>query len=239
MSRQRDFDNFDEFAEDYRATHNKAIALSGTDSDFFSEYKIVELKKFEDASKPYRVLDFGCGDGNSSVYLRKHFPNATIVGIDVSEESIKQAQKKELPNTTFSAFNGDKIPFNTNEFDLVFTSMVFHHIEHHLHAAILIEIERILKQGGRFYNFEHNPNNPLTRKVVNECEFDKDAVLLSPSYHKSIIIKSGLKLNQLNYTIFFPRHKIFKIFHFTEKLLSWLPIGAQYYVRAVKIANSK
>jgi len=112
--------------------------------------------------------------------------------------------------------------------------MVFHHIKHQLHEGILMEIKRILKQGGRFYNFEHNPNNPLTRKVVNECEFDKDAVLLSPFYHKSIIIKSGLKLNQLNYTIFFPRHKIFKIFHFTEKLLSWLPIGAQYYVRAVK-----
>lgn len=234
MGKQRDFDNFDEFAVDYRATHNKAIAISGTDSDFFSEYKIVELKKFEDASKPYRILDFGCGDGNSSVYLRKHFSKATITGIDVSEESIRQAQKKNISNTNFLAFDGAKIPFKENEFDIVFTSMVFHHIEHHLHEGVLKEINRILKTGGRFYNFEHNPNNPLTRKVVNECEFDKDAVLLTPSYHKSIILKSGLKLNQLNYTIFFPRHKIFKIFHFTEKLLSWLPIGVQYYVRAVK-----
>ena len=235
MSKQRDFDNFDEFAEGYRETHNKAIVLSGANSDYFSEYKILELLNFEDASKPLKILDFGCGDGNSSVYLRKYFPNATIVGIDVSEESIKQAEKKELPNTTFSAFNGEKIPFNNDEFDLVFTSMVFHHIEHHLHAAILLEIKRILKQGGRFYNFEHNPNNPLTRKVVNECEFDKDAVLLKPGYHKKLVINSGLSLKEIKYTIFFPRHKLFKVFHFTEKLLSWVPIGAQYFIRAVKL----
>jgi len=35
--------------------------------------------------------------------------------------------------------------------------------------------------------------------------------------------------------LFFPRHKIFKIFLGLEKLLSWCPIGAQYYVRAVKM----
>lgn len=231
---KRAFDNFDEFAEDYRDTHNKAIAMSGADSDFFSEYKIVELLKFEDTCKPLKILDFGCGDGNSSVYLRKHFPNATIFGIDVSEESIRQAQKKKIVNTTFSAFDGLKIPFNIDEFDLVFTSMVFHHIEHHLHGSVLLEIKRILKQGGRFYNFEHNPNNPLTRKVVNQCEFDKDAVLLKSAYHKTIIKKSGLTLIQLNYTIFFPRHILFKSFLFLEKILTWLPIGAQYYVRVIK-----
>lgn len=231
---KRAFDNFDEFAEDYRDTHNKAIAMSGTDSDFFSEYKILELLKFEEAAKPLRILDFGCGDGNSSVYLRKHFPNATIFGIDVSEESIRQAQKKQVIDTTFAVFDGLKIPFNIEEFDLIFTSMVFHHIEHHLHEGILLEIKRILKKGGRFYNFEHNPNNPLTRKVVNECEFDKEAVLLKPSYHKTIIIKSGLTLNQLNYTLFFPRHQLFHPFLFLEKILTWMPIGAQYYVRVIK-----
>lgn len=235
MTKQREFDNFDEFAEGYRETHNKSIALSGANSDFFSEYKILELLAYEDTQKPLQILDFGCGDGNSSVYLRKYFPNATIVGIDVSEESIKQAQKKELPNTSFSAFNGLKIPFEKEQFDFVFTSMVFHHVEHHLHAEILLEIKRILKQGGRFYNFEHNPNNPLTRKVVNECEFDKDAVLLKPNYHKKLIVNSGLSLKEIKFTLFFPRHKLFKVFHFTENLLSWLPIGAQYYIIAKKV----
>lgn len=234
MNNKREFDNFDEFAKDYRDTHDKSVEISGADSDYFSEYKIIELLKHEDATKQLKVLDFGCGDGNSSKFIQKHFPNAIIYGIDVSEESIKQANKKGLEKASFRAFDGISIPFEDNEFDLVFTSMVFHHIEHSLHQGILKEIYRVLKAGGRFYNFEHNPHNPLTRKVVNECPFDEDAVLLKPSYHKSIIVKSDLNLVKLNYTLFLPRHKLFKPFLPIEKLLSWCPIGAQYYIKAIK-----
>ncbi|NQX99506.1 MAG: class I SAM-dependent methyltransferase, partial [Flavobacteriales bacterium] len=212
MSKERQFDNFDEHAKDYRETHDKSVEMSGADSDYFSEYKIIEMLKFEDASEPLKILDFGCGDGNSSIYIRKHFPNATIFGTDVSESSVQIANDKNIANANFKPYDGKIFPFNEGEFDLVFTSMVFHHIEHKLHDSILKEIYRVLKIKGRFYNFEHNPNNPLTRKVVRECEFDEDAVLLKPSYNKLITNNSGLKTDKLNYTLFFPRHKLFKIF---------------------------
>ena len=234
MSEERQFDNFDEHADGYRETHDKVVEMSGADSDYFSEYKIVEILKFEDAVKPLNVLDFGCGDGNSSIFIRKHFSNANISGTDVSEASVKIANNKNIVNALFKSYDGSKLPFDDNEFDVVFTSMVFHHIEHRLHEGILSEIKRVLKKGGRFYNFEHNPNNPLTRKVVRECEFDEDAVLLKPSYNKLITDRSGLKTENLNYTLFFPRHKLFNIFLGLEKMLSWCPIGAQYYIRAIK-----
>lgn len=234
MSEEREFDNFDEHAVGYRKTHDKVVEMSGADSDYFSEYKIVELLKFEDSAQPSTVLDFGCGDGNSSVFIRKHFPNANVFGTDVSEASVKIAQEKKITNALFKAYDGSKLPFEDDHFDVVFTSMVFHHIEHKLHEGILAEIKRVLKKGGRFYNFEHNPNNPLTRKVVRECEFDEDAVLLKPSYAKFVTSKSGLRLQNLNYTLFFPRHKIFKPFIGLEKMLTWCPIGAQYYIRAIK-----
>ncbi len=208
--------------------------MSGADSDYFSEYKIVELLKFEDKNQSLKILDFGCGDGNSSVYIKKHFPNAIIYGVDVSKESVSLAVKKKISDANFVAFDGSNLPFNEENFDLVFTSMVFHHIEHRLHENILNEIRRVLKKEGRFYNFEHNPNNPLTRKVVRECDFDKDAILLKPSYHRQLIIKSNFKKLELNYTLFFPRHKIFRIFLGLEKMLTWCPIGAQYYIRAIK-----
>lgn len=234
MTEQRNFDNFDEFAKDYRHTHDQSVKLSGAGSDYFSEYKIVELMRHENSQANLTILDFGCGDGNSSLFIRKHFLNSAIKGIDVSEKSIEEARKKHIENAEFQAFNGTKFPFQDEEFDVVFTSMVFHHIEHHLHESILKEIYRVLKPGGRFYNFEHNPNNPLTRKVVRECPFDEDAVLLKPAYHKGIIHKSPLKLEKVKYTLFFPRHKLFKPFLTLENLLSWCPIGAQYYIKAVK-----
>lgn len=230
---QRQFDNFDEFAEEYRDIHNKAIKMSGTDSNYFSEYKVVEVKKSEQNSR-INLLDFGCGDGNSCIYFRKHFEEMTINGIDISEESIKKAEEKNIPNAAFKPFNGLEIPHPDNTFDVVFTSMVFHHIEHRLHSGILKEIHRVLKPGGRFYIFEHNPHNFMTRKIVNECVFDKDAVLLKPAYCKNIINNTGFKSTNTNFTIFFPRHRFLKWATRVEPMLTWLPIGAQYYVKALK-----
>lgn len=234
MEEERKFDNFDKHAENYREKHDKSVEMSGADSDYFSEYKIIELLKFENSTNALKILDFGCGDGNSSVYIRKHFPNIEIFGVDVSDDSILIANQKNIKNAIFKTYNGDKLSFEDLEFDLVFTSMVFHHIEHKLHEDILKEIHRVLKKGGRFYNFEHNPFNPMTQKVVRECEFDDDAVLLKPSYNKKITNSVGLEVDKLNFTLFFPRHKLFKIFLGLEKMLTWCPVGAQYYIRAIK-----
>jgi ubiquinone/menaquinone biosynthesis C-methylase UbiE len=234
MSNNRGFDNFDDHVGNYDQICDNVIGKSGASRDYYSEYKILELLKFEDPNKTIKVLDFGCGDGNTIVYIRKHFPNAIIYGIDVSEKSINLAKEKMISNVLFSSFGGTELPFINEEFDIVFSSMVFHHIDHKLHNGILKEIKRTLKVGGRFYNFEHNPNNPFTRKVVNECELDKDAVLLSPSYSKRITNNSGLKTKNINFTLFFPRHKIFKIFIGLEKMLTWCPVGAQYYIRSIK-----
>lgn len=234
MTKKREFDNFDEFASDYRKTHDDSVKISGADSDYFSEYKIVELLKHEKSDNFINILDFGCGDGNSSLYLRKHFPKANIFGVDVSEQSIAKAKSKNITGADFNVFDGLKLPYNDENFDFVFISMVFHHIAHNLHLDILNEICRVLKKDGRFYNFEHNPNNLLTRKVVSDCAFDEDAVLLKPAYHKSIINKSPLNLEKVKYTLFFPRHKLFKPFLALENLLSWCPIGAQYYIKAIK-----
>jgi len=230
---QRQFDNFDEFAEEYREIHNKAIKISGADSNYFSEYKVVEIKKSEQNSR-INLLDFGCGDGNSSIYFRKHFEKMTINGIDISEESIRKAKEKNIPDAAFQPFNGLEIPHPDNTFDVVFTSMVFHHIEHRLHANILKEIRRVLVPGGRFYIFEHNPNNPLTRKIVRECIFDQDAVLLKPNYCKNIINQAGFRDANINFTIFFPRHRLLNWATGLEPMLKWLPIGAQYYIKALK-----
>jgi len=157
MENNRQCDNFDVFAENYRDTHDKCIKLSGADSNYFSEYKIVELKNQEKQRTSSSILDFGCGDGNSCVYIRKHFENKlAITGIDISSSSIDIANKRKIPNASFKDFDGTKIPYDDNSFDIVFTSMVFHHISFDLHEKLMLEIHRVLKKGGRFYIFEHN-----------------------------------------------------------------------------------
>lgn len=234
MSKKREFDNFDEFAVGYRDKHNESLGLSGADSDFFSEFKILQLLTHEAGSAALSILDFGCGDGNSSVYIRKHFPNSKIFGTDVSQESVELAAEKGIQDAKFSAFDGETLPYEDGAFDVVFTSMVFHHIDHDRHAAMVREIYRVTKPSGRFYNFEHNPYNPLTNKVVRDCEFDQDAVLLRPGYHRKMTESEGFNINKLTYIFFVPRHWLLKPFVALEPLLGWCPIGAQYYVKATK-----
>ena len=230
---ERQFDNFDQFATDYRQIHNDNIKISGADSDYFCEFKVLKIKEIENIAAP-KILDLGCGDGQSSIFFEKHFPDCEYHGIDVSEDSIKVAKEKKLANSHFQPYDGGSVPFAEQTFDMVFIACVLHHVDFQYHEGILNEVKRVLKPGGRLYIFEHNPYNPVTVKVVNECPFDEDAVLLKPSYSKRLLNKIKFGSFAINYVIFFPRKGIFKKMLFLEKYFERVPLGGQYYVRAVK-----
>jgi ubiquinone/menaquinone biosynthesis C-methylase UbiE len=232
MSR-KEFDDFDEFAKNYRQIHNESLKFSGADSDYFSEQKIEEVRKHETVQSP-RVLDLGCGDGNSAVFFRKHFPKCEYNGLDTSKESVAVAEEKKVFRANFAHYNGFDIPFSDGSFDIVFIACVLHHIDHIQHEKILTEVKRVLKNGGRLYIFEHNPLNPLTRRIVKNCPFDEDAILLNSAYTKKMLKRLDFRDVNVGYTIFFPRHQLFSKIIRLEKYLKWLPIGGQYYAIGIK-----
>jgi SAM-dependent methyltransferase len=227
--------DFDEYARDYREVHNEHLKFSGADSDFFSEQKIKVVRSIENADG-LRVLDLGCGDGNSTRYFRLHFPDCEYTGLDTSELSIDLATERKIEGAEFRHYDGEKIPFPDGSFDIVFVACVFHHIDPSAHAEVLTEIRRVLHKGGRLYLFEHNPFNPLTRRVVKNCPFDEDAILLRAGYTKKMLSAADFADIEIGYTIFFPNHKIFRGLHGLETYLKWLPLGGQYYARAIKTA---
>lgn len=228
---------FDEFANDYRDILEESIkSLSEFGSEYFAQYKIQEIKNSLNFV-PQRILDFGCGDGISCEYFRKYFPESIITGVDVSSESIKVAQNKNIPNTSFLVYEGEHLPLEDDSFDLVFAAGVFHHIDKDKHLHFAKEIKRVLKnseQGGKIFIFEHNPFNPITKKVVKDCVFDKDVELIYAKTLQKIFQESGMKNTKINYTLFFPRYNFFKNFFFLEKYFKKCPLGAQYYLEATK-----
>jgi ubiquinone/menaquinone biosynthesis C-methylase UbiE len=233
MRKKRKFDSFDEFAKDYRDIHNDNISITGVDSEYFAEHKIQEIKKLE-KNDQLQFLDFGCGDGVSSNFFLKYFSLSKYTGVDVSMNSILQARKKRPPQATFIHFNGIQLPFNEEQFDVIFVACVFHHIDFSLHNQVFSEILRVLKKGGRLYVFEHNPYNPLTRRIVNTCPFDKDAVLLKPKYLKNLLYRVGFGKVKIKYILFFPRHSVYSFFHQLERFLQKTPIGGQYFSISIK-----
>jgi len=228
---------FDQFAEDYREIHSKNLRLSGSDSEFFCEYKIRQVAASE-SGHPASILDLGCGDGLSLSFFRQVFPNAELHGIDVSEQSVRIAAGRGVANATFRVYDGQTIPFHKERFDLVFVSQVFHHVPPKLRAGLLQEIFRVLSPAGRLYLFEHNPCNPLTRYIVATCVFDQDARLIRAGTLSAACRRAGFKSIWRRYILFFPRHRIFAPLQQIESKLGWLPLGCQYCIQATKFDDS-
>lgn len=230
-------DEFATYSKTYKQTVDDSIKFSGLDINFFTRVKadfISSIIKNNHSAKSLEILDLGCGVGTTDKVIKEKHSN--LSGCDISLESIKVA--KELnPSVAYSHYSGDLLPYNQNQFDFIFTINVMHHVPPEMWATFVSEAHRVLKPNGTFVVFEHNPLNPLTQKAVNDCPFDKDAVLLSMRRLKRILKSCGLKTYQSRYIIFFPfKHKIFRYF---EKFLYYIPLGAQYYIASTKPKESK
>ncbi len=230
---KRTFDDFDDYANEYRTIHTKNVALSGADSFYFAEMKVKILQSYE-ANMQQQVLDIGCGDGTTEYFMQKYFSNWFVTGIDVSEKSIRAAKEKKIGSSIFQVYDGSHIPLAENSIDVVFVAGVLHHVSFELHLNILQEIRRVLKPGGRLYLFEHNPFNPITKYLVNTCVFDQDAKLLRSNYCASVIKLAKLSITKITFIIFFPRKGLLSKLIFLEKYLHGLPLGGQYFIRALK-----
>ena len=94
----------------------------------------------------HAILDVGVGNGASSKYLKKHFPNSQVLGIDISTTAIKSAEKLAEPGLSFEVKNVEKTNLPVEEFDLI-TAFQTHFHWSNLTQAFL-ELKRILKPDG-------------------------------------------------------------------------------------------
>ncbi len=226
---------FDRFAQDYDALHAANTKTSGWTTAHFAEYKIREVtrrvRQCGWSEKPIRLLNFGCGIGNSEGFMRRYLPRAEIHGIDVSSKSIAVARERHrgLEGVRFAPFDGRRIPF-PGPFQVIFVANVLHHIPRREHPATLAMLRRALAPCGLLFLYEHNPLNPVTAKAVRECPFDRGAVLLSPLYARRAVRRAGLCILAQRFTLFFPR-KLAALAPL-ERFIGFLPLGAQYYILA-------
>ncbi|MEM8930982.1 MAG: class I SAM-dependent methyltransferase [Acidobacteriota bacterium] len=82
-----------------------------------------------------RLLSFGCSTGEEALSLRQYFPQAEIVGVDISEWNLKQArQKVEDPKIRFLFSDADTLA-DEGPFDGMFCMAVLLRIAHHMAPA--------------------------------------------------------------------------------------------------------
>jgi SAM-dependent methyltransferase len=226
---------FDRFADEYRQTHAANIRLSGETPEYFAEYKISDTSELLGKSfgkDAPAILDFGAGVGTSVPYFRKHFPTCRLTCLDVSRKSLQIGISRFRGQAEFVHFDGARMPFADEHFDLVFLACVLHHIPRKEHMSILAEIRRVLRPSGAVIVFEHNPYNPLTVHAVNTCPFDENAVLVNPIRLVRHVARAGFSRPSIRFRIFFP-HAL-RALRVLEPWMTWIPLGAQYSVHAHK-----
>lgn len=224
---------FDKFADEYTQLHRDNIRLSGEGPAFFAEYKVRDVtERLRSGGRALRILDFGAGVGTSVPYFKKHIPSAEITCLDVSSRSLDIGRSKYRDYANFDQFDGRELPYSDSRFDVIFAACVFHHIEQAEHLQLLRQMRRVLVPGGQLFVFEHNPYNPLVRRAVQTCPYDENAVLIASRHFVREVRKAGYAEVRRFYRIFFPG--VLRILRPAERFMSWLPLGAQYYVWASK-----
>lgn len=224
---------FDKFTQEYSNLLRDSTRIFGEDIDFFSEYKVKDVYEFVFSNRKNKelILDFGSGIGNSIPWFRKYFPGSELICSDISRKSLELSSIR-FPGKERYLLLGDNIELPDNSIDIIFSSCVFHHIPLEEHSHWLNEMRRVLKKGGIVYVFEHNPLNPLTRRTVNQCPFDENAILI---YKKNFIKKLyevGFSSTDFSYRLFFPNQLAF--LRPLEKYLKKFFFGAQYSVMGIK-----
>lgn len=222
---------FDKSLE-YDAMLARGLAVTGDDKAYFMRGRVQNMVgRLPGHFKPAKILDFGCGLGETSHELSRLFPSAEITGIDTAKNAIEYARKnygsEQIKFSDASTFDAE------NVFDLCYVNGVFHHIEPENRGKVLKIIYRALKPGGYFGFYENNPWNPGTHLVMSRIAFDRDAKTLSHLQAEKLLVLGGFKpADRTEFIFYFP--KWFSFLRFMDSALVKVPLGAQYGVLAVK-----
>lgn len=110
---------------------------------------------------PAAILDVGSGTGRLLQAAEKLFPEAALQGVDAAIEMVKEAEAS-LPAGSaikFRLATAEQLPFGDGRFDLVFSTMTFHHWADQ--ARGIAEVGRVLAPGGSWLLADFIATGPM------------------------------------------------------------------------------
>lgn len=114
-----------------------------------------------------RVLDLGCGTATLTIMLKQLHPEAEVIGLDGDEKALSIAQKKVTGadlNIEFKKGMSFEIDFPDQSFDIIISSLLFHHLSSENKLKTFREVCRILKPAGELHIADWGrPQNFLMR----------------------------------------------------------------------------
>ncbi|MDF5729190.1 MAG: class I SAM-dependent methyltransferase [Rhizonema sp. PD38] len=109
--------------------------------------------------QPRRILDLGCGTGSTTLLLKQTFPDAEVIGLDLSPYMLVRAEHKAQNanlDIVWRHGNAQETSFKSDSIDLVTASLLFHEIPSVSFEAVLRESLRLLVAGGQVLILDGN-----------------------------------------------------------------------------------
>lgn len=117
-----------------------------------------------------QVLDLACGTGTLAISVARATPGARVVGVDADQVVLAKAKTKARRAGVDMAFDealSTELPYEDGSFDVVLSTLFFHHLHDEAKAKSAAEIVRILRPRGRLVVGDvGRPQDPAMRLAV-------------------------------------------------------------------------
>src|SRR5438477_601218 len=112
---------------------------------------------------PRRIIDLGCGPGNSTAELQRRWPGSSIAGLDSSAEMIGKA-RQVFPEGQWEV--GDAASWTALEpFDLVFSNAMLHWLPNHARLCRHL-MNQVAGGGALAVQVPAHYDSPLHREIM-------------------------------------------------------------------------
>lgn len=140
------------YDDDARADSYAGLEFPGT---YWLAFR--DIPRMLDAHvRGYRALDFGCGTGRSTRFLREL--GFDVIGVDIARKMLERAREIDPEGDYRLVPDGELPGLERGEFDLVFAAFTFDNIPELDHKVELFRVLRaLLAPRGRFVNLVSDP----------------------------------------------------------------------------------
>jgi trans-aconitate 2-methyltransferase len=162
----------------------------------------VDLVARIDVSSPARIIDLGCGPGNSTRVLHERWPEARITGLDSSPEMIEAARES---GSRTEWVLGDAASWRAEEpFDVVFSNAALQWMPDH--AALVRRLLDQVAQGGALAFQIPSDRYALVRNLIDDVADDlawrermsgprSSLTMQAPAFYYDALVGSAARLD--------------------------------------------
>jgi ubiquinone/menaquinone biosynthesis C-methylase UbiE len=127
--------------------YDPVVAITSREGAF--KRRLLQHARIKDGES---VLDLACGTGTLAVEIKKASPKAKVSALDGDRAILARAMAKAKEagvKIDFQYGLSNDLPYDARSFDVVVSTLFFHHLTDEAKADSAEEIRRVLRLGGR------------------------------------------------------------------------------------------